>query len=152
MAIYRNYYCPKCKKSLEFMVPKGAKGVGEPFQICPKCNSYVLLTDLYNEWELMTNEQKNDMKRRPVFTAVQIGGLLSGFGSLIALGLFFPQFLKQSSAIIVSTCVFFFILGSFVHYFFVKRELDDEIEKSKKRMSDPKYRYTFKQLGLIKRH
>jgi hypothetical protein len=134
------------------MVPKGAKGAGEPFRTCPKCNSYVLLTDLFNEWELMTNEQKNNMKRRAVFTAVQIGGLLSGFGSFIALGQFFPQFLKQSSAIIISTCVFFFVLGSFVHYFFVKRGLDDEIEKSKKRMSDPKYRYTLQQLGLIKRH
>jgi len=75
-------------------VPKGAKGVGEPFKVCPKCNSYILLTDLFNEWELMTDEQKYNMKKRAVFTAVQLGGLLSGFGSFIALVQLFSQFLK----------------------------------------------------------
>lgn len=152
MAIYSNYYCPKCRKSLEYLVPKGAKGVGEPFRICPNCNSYILLTDLFNEWALMTDNQKNNIKRRAVYTAVQMGGLLSGFGSFIALGQFSPEFLSQSSATIIFTCFFFFVVGSLVHYFFVKKGLDEEIDKSNKRMSDPKYRNTLQQLGLIKRH
>lgn len=151
MAVYSNYYCPKCKKNLEFLVPRGAKGLGEPFRICPNCNSYILLTDLFNEWELMTDKQKNNMKRRAVYTAVQMGGLLSGFGSFIALSQFFPQFLEQSSTAIISTCVFFFIFGSLVHYFIVKRGLDDEIQKSKRRMSDPTYRNILQQLGLMEK-
>ena len=152
MAIYSNYYCPKCKKNLEVLVPKGAKGVGEPFRMCPKCQSYVLMTDLFNEWELMTDRQKMKMKGRAVFTSVFLGGWLSAIGSFIAIGQFFPEFLNQGSATIICTCGSFFILGSLVVYFFVKRGLDDEIEKSKKRMSDPKYRNTLQQLGLMKRH
>lgn len=152
MAIYSNYYCPKCGKNMEYGIPKGAKGIGEPFRICPNCNSYILLTDLFNEWEIMTDKQKNEMKRRAVYTAVQLGGLLSGFGSFIALGQFFPAFLKQSSITITSSCVFFFIVGSLVHYHFVKRGLDKEIDKSNERMNNSEYRNTLQKLGLIRRH
>lgn len=106
---------------------------------------------LFNEWELMTDKEKKDMKRRAVYTAVQLGGLWGGFGSFIILGLTFPAFLNRSSTTIISTCAFFFILGATIHYFFVKRGLEEEIDKSNKRMMNQQYRSTLQQLGLLER-
>jgi len=144
------FFCPKCNKCLESLVPYGAKGVAEPFRICPRCNSYVLFADLFNEWELLTDKQKDDMRMRAIFTAVMLGGVPGGFGSFIGLGTLFPDFLEQSSTTILLTCLVFFVIGSRVSYFFVKKGLDDAIEKSKLRMSDITYRITLQKLGLLK--
>jgi hypothetical protein len=148
--IYNNYSCPKCGKLLEFLVPKGPKGsigVGEPFLICPKCNSYILKSDLANEWELMTKEQKSKVNKGIVLTVIYLGGLWSGFGSILVLGLLFPQFLNLT--VTLPTFILFSTLGSIAHYSIYKKRITKEIQESNNRMSDPNYRQTLQQLGLL---
>jgi predicted RNA-binding Zn-ribbon protein involved in translation (DUF1610 family) len=82
MGIYEFHHCPKCGKSLESMVPKGSRGIGEPFQECPKCGSYVVIKRLFNEWALMTDEEKKSIRGLVMKTAILTGGT---FGFLVGL-------------------------------------------------------------------
>lgn len=149
MGVYEFHSCPKCGRELQSMVPKGSMGIGEPFRECPKCGTYVIIKRLFNEWALMTDDEKKKIRRLVPRTAILIGGTV---GFLV--GLFGGQYLLGEDMTangfnFISTLGIPFLAGTFIHYPFVKRSLRKSIEESNTRMHDPTYVHKLELLGLL---
>jgi hypothetical protein len=149
MAIFEFHSCPKCRKSLESLIPKGSRGIDAPFRICPKCETHVIIKSIFNEWQLMNDEEKSNMKRLARRTAVIEGGtiglLIALFGGQYIIG---DQMISDPfcSMMVIASSI---ILGTLIRFIFVKRGLDQSIEKSNMRMRNPIYRGKLKALGLM---
>lgn len=149
MGVYEFYSCPKCRKALESIVPKGSRGIGEPFRECPKCGTYVDIKSLFNEWTLMTDDEKKRILRLAPRTAILFGGTI---GFLV--GLFGGQYLIGDAMTangfnFTLTLGIPFLAGSFIHYPFVKQSLRYSIEESNARMRDPIYVHKLEMLDLL---
>jgi ribosomal protein S27AE len=132
MGIYEFHHCPKCGKSLESMVLKGSRGIGEPFQECPKCGTYVVIKRLFNEWALMTDEEKKSIRGLVMRTAILTGGT---FGFLV--GLFGGKYLFWDTMTangfnFITTLGIPFLAGTLIHYIFTRKSFGKSIEGVKR--------------------
>ena len=157
MGIYQSYNCPRCRKTLAHLVPRGSKGVSEPIRDCPKCGALVDIRHLYTEWALMDEREKSSMRRRVVWTAAQMGGLAGALLPFIFFAWIFPELVESgSSRALVGTLVAVVLAGGsvgfLIHYKLVKRQLQRSIHSSEERMRDTAYRKKLSALGFSSVH
>lgn len=151
MGVYRTYRCPKCSKALEDFVPDQSRGVGEPFRQCDRCQTYVIMKELFNEWDLLTPSEQKGMHYRAIWTAFQLGGLAGVVLGMISVGWFMKTVSQQTPFVFALYVGGAAALGFYIHFYFVKRGLADAIRQSKQRMTDAAYRARLAELGLLNR-
>jgi MFS family permease len=155
MGIYTDYVCPKCRNTLQSLVPYKAKGIGKPFQVCHNCGSFVVMKELLNEWELLSDREKSEMRSRARWTGIQMGGMW-GFVAGMILGSFtvshphMPRWLSDNwMGIGMLTALVMAIVGAILYTKVTKSALLEDIANSTERMRDIEYRKVLEILGLF---
>jgi ribosomal protein S27AE len=148
MGLYSFYSCPKCGKSLESLMPKGSKGLGEPFRQCPKCRANVIMSQVFNEWQLMTSKERKELKNIIQRQGVFYGGLWGALIGFTGIGYLTNYFEGYGLTLVVLSAVIPGLMGWKLHSTYLKASLRKEIEDSNKRMSRPEYIRKLEELGL----
>lgn len=155
MGIYRSYFCPRCRNTLFQLIPLGAKGVAEPIRECSKCAAIVDVRSLCTEWGLMSEVEQASMRRRVTWTAGQIGGLWGALPPLIFAYWMFEQLGITGTSFAelgppwLGMGLVGWTLGFLIHRTILRKQLNQSIASSERRMQDRQYVAKLAAAGLI---
>jgi len=149
MGIYVTRSCPKCGYAFE-KFERNYVAIGQPFRACPKCESIVIF-DHVKEWGLLSFEGKLGYIFCHIFTNL----FLSLFGLILVLIYYtFVLGVDISSGERTENFAFVAFLSYLLTFAAVsaKRTVSfvRQINTSRKRMEEQKYREELIKMGLIK--
>lgn len=150
MAIYSTYSCPKCNKTIEWLVPYGSKGIGSPLRSCPKCNTKIDARPLLNEWELLNSAEQQEMHSIVRATARNGGGIWGFIVSLLGLMWLLGTNSVASFCMALIFAVFVAFVSYRLHLSRVTIKFDNMVKESQQRTSDPQYVKTLDEHGISK--
>jgi hypothetical protein len=112
--------------------------IGEPFLVCPKCNSINIIADNRTEWDLKPQREQFLFKAKVAFFSAFLG-----FGTGVLLTELSKRYLHLDSRYWFTAPI-----GAIAWYFLLGADLRRKIRESRSRMLDPKYKELLARLGL----
>jgi DNA-directed RNA polymerase subunit RPC12/RpoP len=134
------YKCSKCKNSLG--TQDAYYSIGQPYIICPICNTANIIAKHRNEWDLKTPIERLAERFMISLIAVLVG---AGLGILCAEVIKYFGFTHG-----YKSYIFFIPLGIVGGYWHFFREFNRNIQESRARLKDNNYITVLKHLKLYK--
>ena len=136
MPTFTFYKCNKCKKNLGGH--DAYQSVGEPFLVCPQCQSVNVIAKNRTEWALKSKLERFSIKAKVWFFSAVLGS-----GTAIFIGEGLKSWQQINLPYFIS-----FTIGVGIWYWIMNKDLQRYINESQERMKDQNYVAALGKLGL----